>query len=268
MDKHYIQTNQSLWDQKTKVHAASDFYDLEKFRRTQNSLNSIELEALGDVTGMDMLHLQCHFGQDSLSWAKLGAKVTGVDFSGEAIQLAHKLSDELQIPASFVQANVLELDQHLQGRFDIIFTSYGTTCWLPDLDQWARVIHHFLKPGGIFYIVDFHPFLWTFDHDRMELGYSYFHQKEPYEEITQGTYADTDAPIQHKEYCWSHSLADQLMPLLRQGLALLEFKEFPYSPYNCFANMTPLPDGNFRFGNFKIIIPHVFSYKLRKQAAV
>lgn len=265
MEDQYFKTNQSLWDQKTQVHAASEFYDMEKFHKTRDSLNSIELEALGDVNGKSLLHLQCHFGQDSLSWANRGANVTGVDFSSKSIQLARQLSEKLEIPARFIQSNVLELDQHLQDSFDIVFTSFGTVCWLPDLNQWAKIISHFLKPGGIFYIADFHPFLWAYDHDTYELAYNYFFRKEPYVEEVQGTYADPNAPISHKEYCWSHSLAEMLSPLLANGLELLEFKEFPYSPYNCFANMHQLPNGNFKFGNFKIDIPHVFSYKLKKR---
>ena len=265
MDSQYFKTNQSLWDQKTPVHAASDFYNMDKFRQTKNSLNTIELEGLGDVNGKSLLHLQCHFGQDSLSWANLGASVTGVDFSNASIQLARQLSKSLEIPARFIQANVLELDQHLDNSFDIVFTSYGAICWLPDLNQWAKIISHFLKPGGIFYIADFHPFLWTFDHESNELAYHYFFHKTPYEEEIQGTYADPDAPLSHKEYCWSHSLAEVLTPLLAHDLELLEFKEFPFSPYNCFANMDHLPDGNFKYGDFKIDIPHVFSYKLQKK---
>ena len=264
MNDEYFRTNEELWDQKTRVHAASNFYDLDRFRRTKNSLNPLEIEGLGDVSGKRLLHLQCHFGQDTLSWAHRGAEVCGVDFSSEAIQLARRLSAELEIPATFVQANVLNLDQELQGDFDIVFSSYGTVCWLPDLDRWAKVISHFLKPGGIFFLADFHPALYMFDHESKELRYSYFHRPEPYEETNSGSYADTSAPISHKEYFWSHSISETLSPLLREGLRLLEFREFPDSPYNCFPNMSLLPNGLFRFGDSAACVPHVYTLKMEK----
>src|SRR5919206_2445351 len=153
----YVESNRSLWDGWTRLHAHSEFYDLAGFKAGRSSLKDIELAEVGDVRGRSLLHLQCHFGQDTLSWARLGAEVTGVDFSTEAIRLARALNEELHIPARFIQSNIYALPDVLDERFDIVFTSYGVLAWLPDLDAWGEIVARYLKPGGFFYIVENHP---------------------------------------------------------------------------------------------------------------
>ncbi|GAK93110.1 hypothetical protein JCM19298_1829 [Nonlabens ulvanivorans] len=148
--KKAFEVNKATWNQKTAIHFESEFYDKDAFAKAKNSLNSYELNALGDVKDKKLLHLQCHFGQDSLSWAHKGAVVTGVDISDEAIKLARKLSVDLGIPAQFVCCNVLETSNYIKEKFDIIFTSYGTIGWLPDLKPWAQMISERLKSGGGF----------------------------------------------------------------------------------------------------------------------
>ncbi len=259
----YFDTNKKLWDAKTTIHKDSEFYDLENFKKGKTSLKKFELDALGDVSGKSLLHLQCHFGQDTLSWARMGAKATGADLSSKSIELAKELNKELGLDAKFVQANVLELDQHLEGKFDIIFTSYGTIGWLPDLDQWAHVINHFLKPGGIFYIADFHPLLYMYDWENNEMKYPYFNTGA-FEEVEEGTYADRESGIALKEYFWQHSLAETLSALLKKGLQLIDFQEFKESPYNCFPNMEATENGMFVYGKKELQLPHVFSIKVQK----
>ncbi len=261
----YFKTNQSLWDQKTEYHKNSEFYDLKGFKNGKTSLNSIELEELGqDINGKSMLHLQCHFGQDSMSWARMGAKVTGVDLSSKSIELARSLNDELELDVKFVQSNVLELD--LDEKFDMVFTSYGTYCWLPDLTVWAKVIQKHLKPGGIFYIADFHPMIQMLDYDTdLSILYPYFNRGTPFMEEMVGTYADREADIRHKEYFWMHSLAEIMTPFLELGFSVESFKEFDYSPYNCFPNQTEVAPGKFKLGNPDIAMPHVFSLKMKNK---
>ena len=151
----YFEQNKDSWNKRTAVHKESAFYDLDSFKKGKSALNKIELEELGDVTGKSLLHLQCHFGMDTMSWARAGADCVGVDLSDEAINLAKEINSELNLHTGFICCNVYDLKQHLDKKFDIVFTSYGTIGWLPDLDKWAEIVAHFLKPGGIFYIADF-----------------------------------------------------------------------------------------------------------------
>ncbi|MCB0618907.1 MAG: methyltransferase domain-containing protein [Saprospiraceae bacterium] len=265
MQNDYLNANRASWDLRTETHKDSEFYDLEGFKKGKNSLNNIELEALGDVDGRSMLHLQCHFGQDSLSWARLGAEVTGLDLSPKAIDLARALSRELQIPARFVESDLYSAPEKIDGKFDLVFTSYGTYGWLPDLERWAAVIEHFLKPGGVFYIVDFHPTLYLFDFDSGRISYEYFNRGEPYVEESEGTYADPQAKIRHTDYFWSHSLEEVISPFLKRGLQLEDFREFDYSPYNCFPNMVERAPGEYVYDKAGVRLPHLFSLKCRKR---
>ncbi|HNU87071.1 MAG TPA: class I SAM-dependent methyltransferase, partial [Ferruginibacter sp.] len=155
----YFEENKKSWNKRTGVHKDSAFYDLDGFKKGTSSLTKIELNELGDVKGKTLLHLQCHFGMDTMSWEREGAIVTGVDLSDEAIKLANEVKNELGLKAQFICSNVYDLKEHLDKKFDIVFTSYGTIGWLPDLDKWADTVSYFLKPGGTFYIVDFHPAL-------------------------------------------------------------------------------------------------------------
>jgi 2-polyprenyl-3-methyl-5-hydroxy-6-metoxy-1,4-benzoquinol methylase len=169
--QHIFAANKASWNKRAAIHKDSAFYDLDAFKKGKSSLNKVELAALGNVTNKRLLHLQCHFGMDTMSWAREGAIVTGVDLSDEAIRLAREINQELALNAEFICSNIYDLVNEegkpvagLQSEsFDIVFTSYGTIGWLPDLDQWAGIISLYLKPGGTFYIVDFHPALWMMD---------------------------------------------------------------------------------------------------------
>lgn len=256
--------NRHGWNLRAEVHKTSGFYDVEKWKQGGTSLTSIELREAGDVRGKTLLHLQCHFGQDTLSWARLGAQVTGCDLSDKSIEYARQLSEELRLPAKFVCCNVYDLPQHLDGRFDIVFTSYGTIGWLPDLTRWAEVIRHFLKPGGFFYIADFHPVVWMFD-DKMERFQYPYHNTGVIETEQSGTYADRSANIRYKEFGWNHSLSEIINSLVGQGLDIEFLNEYPYSPFDCFDNTVKGEDGNYRIRGLEGIIPMVYSIGARKR---
>ncbi|MCB0566597.1 MAG: class I SAM-dependent methyltransferase [Phaeodactylibacter sp.] len=262
MDK-YLEENQKLWDEWASFHPESEFYDMDSFLNGQNSLKPVELEALGDVKGRRLLHLQCHFGQDTLSWARLGAKATGVDFSEKAIEAARKLNQLTELDAQFIQSDVLSLKGKLEGVFDIIFTSYGVITWLPDLRPWAEAIRHYLKPGGVFFIVEFHPALMMFDLDNVQPVYSYFYEEAPLEtEINGGSYAGKyESVARLKEFTWQHSLSDIAMALLDVGLGLKEFREYSYSPYDCWPEMEEIAPGRFRSKKLPGV-PHLFSLRM------
>src|SRR5262247_2913851 len=163
-----LEANRRLWDSWARINLASRFYDVEGFAAGRGrDLDSIALAGPGDVRGKSLLHLQCHFGMDTIRWARHGAAVTGVDFSTEAIAAARALAARMGVPATFVHSNIYELPSKLDGRFDVVFTSHGVLGWLPDLDRWAQVVAHFLSAGGIFYVVDAHPVALCFD-DRLK----------------------------------------------------------------------------------------------------
>lgn len=261
--QHYFDENKHLWNQRTVVHKDSSFYDLNSFLQGKSSLNEIELKELGNIEGKKILHLQCHFGMDSLSLARMGAEVTGIDLSDVAIAEAKKLNDQLSLDAKFICCNVYDLKNHLDEQFDIVFTSYGVIGWLPDLTKWAEIISHYLKPGGFFYIAEFHPVVWMLDEDFKEVKY-YYHNQETIIMDSQGTYADPNADIQSKEYSWNHSISEVLNALLSQKLHLEFFNEYSYSPYPCFNNIVQGSDGNWRVKGMEDKIPMVYSLKAIK----
>jgi len=156
------ENNQKLWDELAPIHLKS-YPETAMLREGREVLDDIELNEIGNVKGKTLLHLQCHIGTDTLSWARRGAVVTGVDFSSESILIAQKLKEELKIQANFMLSNVYDLPKMLDERFDIVYTSRGVLCWLRDLDDWARIIYYYLKPGGIFFILESHPFMNVFD---------------------------------------------------------------------------------------------------------
>ena len=267
MDKsfdQYFSANKELWNKRTIIHKDSSFYDVPGFKAGANVLTPIELKELGDVKGKSMLHLQCHFGMDSLSWARFGASVTGVDLSDEAISEAKKLNDELGLNAKFICCNVYDLGENLEEKFDIVFTSYGVIGWLPDLDKWAAIIAKHLKPGGIFYMAEFHPVVWMFDEDFTHIKY-YYDNREIIETDSVGTYTDRDADIKAKEYSWNHSISEVLNALIRHGLRIELFNEHMYSPYPCFNNIVQGDDGNWRIKGMEGKVPMVYSLKAVKQ---
>ncbi len=267
MWNEYFDQNKDLWNNKVDVHVKSKFYDMEGFLAGKSSLTEIEAMALGDVSGKSLLHLQCHFGQDTLSWARQGAIATGVDFSEKAIELARSLVEQLKLDARFILANVYDVPEVLDEKFDIVFTTFGAIPWLPDLEKWAAIINKSLKPGGTFYLAEFHPALYMFNFDNYKVEYGYFTEKNPYSEEITGTYADHDSEVKGKEYFWNHSISEVMSSLLKEGLQVLDFQEYDFSPYQCFPNMEEREPGRFVWGrNFGVRLPHVFSLKMVKQA--
>jgi 2-polyprenyl-3-methyl-5-hydroxy-6-metoxy-1,4-benzoquinol methylase len=254
---NYLKINQKAWNDKTEVHLNADFYEHANFLAGKNTLKAPELEVLGDVAGKRILHLQCHFGQDSLSLSRMGAKVTGLDFSDKAIEIAKLTNTQLGLDAEFVCSDVYQLPDELIGQFDIVFTSYGTIGWLPELASWAKTISKALVSGGKFVMVDFHPFVWTFDNDVKNIEYDYFNGEPIIEEI-QGTYADRNAPITTQTISWNHGIGEILNTLIQAGISIQEFSEMDYSPFNCFENMKQLDIDKFVFNHIPQSIPMIY----------
>jgi 2-polyprenyl-3-methyl-5-hydroxy-6-metoxy-1,4-benzoquinol methylase len=262
--QQYFNANKELWNRRTMVHKDSAFYDVASFLNGKSSLNKIELEELGDVKGKTILHLQCHFGMDTLSLARMGAKVTGVDLSDAAISEARKLNEQLNLDAEFICCNVYDLKDYLSGEFDIVFTSYGVIGWLPDLNKWAEIISYYLKPGGFFYMAEFHPVVWMLDENFERVKY-YYHNQELIEIDSEGSYTDRSADVKGKEYSWNHSISEVLNALISHELQLNFFNEYSYSPYPCFNNIVQGPDDNWRVKGLEDKIPMVYSLKANRK---
>ncbi|NMH64909.1 class I SAM-dependent methyltransferase [Shewanella salipaludis] len=255
----YVTINKAAWDKCTKVHLESEFYDVKGFIAGKSSLNAIELEQVGEVKGKSLLHLQCHFGQDTLSWARLGAKVTGVDLSSEAIGQAKNLARELGLDAHFIDEDIYSFGKTNSTEFDIVFTSYGALCWLPDLDLWAETIAASLKVGGQFNLVEFHAV-----HDLLS-GYSYFPSDTPDIE-DEGTYTENCPGETSIQVTWAHSLSQVIGALIKAGIVIEDFQEYPYSPYNCFPELEFIEGHGYQMLFKGRQVPLIYSVKGRKIA--
>ncbi|WP_299111347.1 class I SAM-dependent methyltransferase [uncultured Winogradskyella sp.] len=260
---NYFKVNKETWNKKVAIHAQSEMYKMEAFKAGETSLMPYELKALGDVNGKSLLHLQCHFGQDTLSWSRMGAKCVGVDLSDEGVKLAKALNKELNLDAEFVCCNVLDTSQHVDNTFDIVYTSYGTIGWLPDLKPWANMIFERLKPGGVFYIVEFHPILWMFDYvdGKPQMKYHYNQEEVIYEEYD-GTYADQSSKIVSKEYGWNHGLSKVVNALIEAGLQVDYLNEYDESPYDVFPDLIKQENGMFKMEDQ--LFPMIFEIKATK----
>lgn len=224
--KSFLEKNRRAWNQRAEIHMASGFYDVAGFKEGKTSLKHIEREILGEITGKSILHLQCHFGQDTLSLARLGANTTGVDFSERAIDYAKELSEELGVPARFVLSDVLALD--LRETFDLVFASYGVIGWVPDLGKWAETVARHLGVGGELILVEFHPFMWLLDE---KTRFPYFYSPEPDIETEQGTYTDGGEGTAITSCWWNHALSELFSCLKAAGMEVILFEEFDHSPY-------------------------------------
>lgn len=260
---NWLNINRESWDERTKMHLDSDFYDVDGFKDGKDTLNDIEINLLGIIQSKRILHLQCHFGMDTFSLEKKGAIVTGVDFSPGAISSANKLKNEMGFSSEFICSNVYDLDLSDSHSFDSVFCSYGITGWLPNLDDWAKVISLHLNSGGTFVIVDFHPLLWMFDDDFKNIGYSYFNDK-PYIETESGSYANRESGQELTSIWWSHSLSEITQALINNGFALETFEEYNYSPYNCFQNTIKIEKNKYRIKHLDSKIPMVYAMVYKK----
>jgi SAM-dependent methyltransferase len=270
-----FRANREVWNAWTKINVGSAFYDVGSFRSGEQPIRlaDYELDEIGSVEGLTLLHLQCHFGLDTLSWARLGATVTGADFSEVGIATARALATELGIPATFVVANLYDLPNELNGQFDVVYTSRGVLGWLPDIAGWARIVAHFVKPGGFFYVTEIHPVAQAFENEGVEPGelrltYPYWSHLEPLRFEVHGSYADPSAPTDGLvEYSWDHSLGEIVSALIDAGLRIDFLHEFDFVDWpvefllKCEDGRWRLPPGT------QGQLPLFFSLKATKPAA-
>lgn len=261
--------NRAHWDEMAALHPTTEFYNLEGFKRDRTQLDSIVREQLGDIAGKSALHLQCHFGMDTLRLAWMGAQATGADFSPTAIATARALADELETPATFVESNVYDLLDNLDAQFDVVFTSHGAITWLPDIRAWARVVGHFLKPGGRFVIVNGHPATWMLDDehpDALVIKYPYFVTGSPLTLEQDGSYADASASISNKRtHSWNHPLGEVITALIDAGLTIEHVGEYSYCSWRMVPLMYEDSEGWWQLPEQFPSLPFLFSIRASKR---
>ena len=255
---NYLTHNKATWDAWTDINWNSAFYDNETFLKTKDSLKDIEKDLIGDVTDLSIIHLQCHYGQDSISLAQRGAQVKGLDLSPKAIQRAKELAERCERRVDFVCSDVYSAPQVLNETFDRVFTTYGTIGWLPDLQRWAKVIAKLLKPGGKLIFAEFHPLVWMFDYDFTKVEHKY-NDSPAIVETLKGNYSDRNAGKEQTMVSWNHGLADVVQALIQAGLRIDDFREYDYSPHACFKHVYEFEPGKWRVKPLKDLIPYVYS---------
>ena len=265
VNSEFLETNREGWNIRTPIHVKSEFYDIEAFRKKGKlSLKPPELKLLGDLKGKQLLHLQCHFGLDTLSLSKLGAVTTGVDFSEAAIAEACILSNETKIPSTFICADVQDLYIRILGEFDIVYTSYGVLPWIENLNYWAKGIVNNLKPGGRFILIEYHPVV-DLMHDGQISGLNtYFGHGEPNGKWVSGTYTDRSAPIKFKRYTWQHNISEVITALLTVGLIIRDICEYPFCSYPLFPELEMQKDGVWFPKDCAQRIPYMYSLVAEK----
>lgn len=266
-DPEWLVRNRASWDERVPFHLASDMYDVPSYRAGRETLEPFELEQVGDIRGKTLLHLQCHFGLDTLSWARHGARVTGLDFSESAVDAASRLAVELGFEADFVCSDVYDAPAALAGRqFDVVYTGRGAFNWLPDIASWARNAFVLAKPGGIVYIQEFHPFAWIFDDDEPKAAYPYFYRPEaPLVWDEPGTYADRSAPMENTvTHEWNHGLGEVVTALIRAGFVIELLEEYDYTRYEAFTFLQETEPGYFTTPPEMPNMPLMYALKARR----
>jgi len=262
----FEESNKKLWNELTGVHIRS--YGVDEFKKGKSTLDKIQLKEIGNVREKSLLHLQCHFGLDTLSWAREGAIVTGVDFSKKSIEYANQLKEELNINARFICCNIYDLRSHLDEKFDIVYTSQGVLCWLKDLEEWAKIIHHFLKPYGIFYIMEEHPIkniLEDAKKGKLEISYPYFHSKQPTKwDDDYPDYSDETYIPKNPSYEWQRSLSDVVNSLIKAGLRIEFINEFDKIFFKAFPGMKCDKESWWYLPDYRNKIPLMFTLRAKK----
>lgn len=264
MHEEYIDLNRKAWNKKTELHIDSKFYNNLAFLEGRQTLPQIDLQLLGNIENLSILHLQCHFGQDTISLSRLGAKATGIDLSDNAISKAKEYSNICNTDTEFICSDLYSLKEKLNETFDVVYTSYGTIGWLPDINKWAETVSHFLKPGGRFVFVEFHPVVWMFDNEFDHIEYPYF-KDAAIVETEKGSYADRNSEEEISTITWNHGLGEVMQALIDSGISIETFKEYDYSPYDCMHGMIEKEENKYVIEKFGNKIPLLYSITGRKR---
>ena len=261
----YFEANRAMWDERVAIHVGSRFYDVAGFMAGRDTLRPFELAEVGDVAGKTLVHLQCHFGQDTLSWARHGARVSGLDFSEPAVETARRLAAELGIEADFVAANVYDAASAFAGRqFDIVYTGLGALIWLPDITPWAETVAALVKAGGHFYLSEFHPFADVMAEEKLEVAYPYF-SAQPQVWDEPGSYTDSDVvTTSNLNYEWVHPISEVVTALITAGLQLEFLHEHDYTLFQRWPFLEKLSIDEYRLPKEMPSFPLMYSLRARK----
>ena len=269
----YLRTNRELWDERAPAHAASPDYGLDRFIADSGHLSDVvrfDRERLGDIGSLRGVHLQCHIGTDTISLARLGARMTGLDFSPASIDVAHKLAGETGTPIDFVVGDLYAAPDLLDREaFDLVFTGIGALCWLPDIDRWAAVVRGLLAPGGRLFLREGHPMMWSLDEDRNDLlvvRYPYF-RADPLVMQVEGSYARTDVSLPPRtEITFTHALSEVITALLDQGLRITGLVEHQSVPWDALpGQMERMRDGEWRLRKGSERLPLTYTLQALRQ---
>ncbi len=265
----YREINRANWDERVPAHVASAGYAVSRFTADPGFLSQVvrfDLPRLGDIAGLRGVHLQCHIGTDTVSLARLGASMTGLDFSAPAVAAARELAAATGADATFAEAEVYAAPDVLgRGGFDLVYTGVGALCWLPDIRRWAGVVGALLRPGGRLFIREGHPMLWALDDERADgllvVKYPYFERAEPMVFDQDGTYVDTDAAFTHNvTHVWNHGLGEIVTALLEAGLAVTALAEHDSVPWDALpGKMARAGDGEWRLADDPSRLPHSYT---------
>jgi SAM-dependent methyltransferase len=267
-ERPWAASNQAWWDERTPIHSASEFYDLAGFVADPEAthLRPFEVEEVGDVAGRTLVHPQCHFGMDTLSWARRGARVTGLDFSEPAVETARRVAAEIGVEADFVAGNVYDAVELLGGRtFDVVYTGLGALVWLPDMRRWAQVMADLTAPGGLFYLAEFHPITEVFGDRDLTVKQPYFHDR-PQVWDEPGTYTDFDAPTtDNVSYQWTHPVGEVVSALIDAGLTIELLHEHDYTLFPRWSFLVHDAESRqYRMPGDRPSLPLMYSVRARK----
>lgn len=270
-DPSWRDLNQAMWNAKTPLHLNSAAYDVPGFKAGRRTLRPHEVDDLGDVTGQRLIHLQCHFGLDTLSWARLGARVTGLDFSRAATNAAMELARELGLQADFITSDVYDAAAAVGHRtYDIVYTGVGALCWLPDMDRWGRVVHDLLRPGGQLYLFEFHPFKWMIEDSgpsEVAIRDSYFSPPQGYTAAGGVTYADSSIPAAVTPTVqWNHPLGEVVTGLAQAGLRINSLRELDGDVLRQWDMMARSEDGLYRMPPDRPSLPLMYVLRAHRPA--
>jgi 2-polyprenyl-3-methyl-5-hydroxy-6-metoxy-1,4-benzoquinol methylase len=268
----HVDINRRNWDERAAIHArdVTGDYRLERFRAGGDVLHAIEAAELGDISGKRVLHLQCHIGLDTLCLVRRGADVTGLDFSSAALTIARRLSDETGLKADFVAGTVDQAPELAPGPFDLVYTTWGTICWLPDVKEWAKVIASVLAPGGELYFADAHPGFNVLEEVAGRVMPAYDFQTpadRPLHFADETTYTGDPTIMSHQATReWIHSLSAVLGGLIDAGLAIAMFREHEVLPWRALPSLVPASERLWRLPDGMPRIPLSYSVRAKKGA--